>query len=471
MSEKKNYKWLGLLAILPAQGMIFMDQTILPVALPTIQREFGASDISLQWCVNSYLLLMTMFSLAGGKIGDRLGHRRGFLIGLLCFTLASIFCALSTSVNALIFSRAAQGLGAALMIPTVIALFSSLFSPHERGKATGINSSIGSLFMILGPLIGGYFTESFSWRWIFWINVPIALLGGILSLRLLPSPSSSKTKIDGFGLTYFALCSAGAVIFFMQGEKWGWFSSSSLISISITLASLFFLVRREKKTSHPFMDLSLFRRPVYAAINISISITAFILMISVFRAIYFQTTLAYTPSQAGFITFLSCLPVLFFSLIGGYLSDKVSPKLPIALGYVLIIYSFFWLGFFPTPSLTSLLVSTMIFGMGIPLIFTPSYSAAMKDLPPQKLGVAFGMVTTLRSLASTMGIALIGAFMTIFKESRVETLGERSAEIYSFSAIHFVLAFLMILAFAAAFILHRRKSTHHLPESPAEGWD
>lgn len=476
MNIKKESKWLAFSALLPAQAMIFMDQTILPVALPTIQGELHASHVALQWCVNAYLLLTAMFALAGGKIGDWIGHRRTFLFGMFVFTVASILCSISPNVGFLIGARALQGFGAALMIPTQTALFSFIFPPELRGRATGIAASISSLFMIIGPLIGGYLTQEMSWRWIFWINLPISLLGFCMSYFFLPVLPPGKEKMDGWGLGYFAICAASMVIFFMQGREWGLLSQATLSCAALSLLSFFLLFKREAKATHPFLDLSLFKIPVFAAINISISLITFILMIGVFRVIYLQQVLGYTPSESGLITFISCLPVLFFAPIGGYLSDRVSPKLPIAIGYILIIYSFFWLGFFSTPALGSLLTALIAFGMGIPLVFTPSYSSAMQAVPQKKLGVAFGMVTTLRTLAATMGVALIGLFIDAYRNHSLKAFKsipnkEHLAEIASFSAIHFVLGFLLILVFGFVFVLYNRKSGHQFPTSPAEGWD
>jgi len=460
---KNMGKWFGLIALIPGLAMVFLDQSILPVALPTMQKELGASETSLQWCINAYLLTIAVFVLLGGKFSDRVGHRRTLLIGISLFSVSSILCGVSPNVYFLIAARALQGTGAALMFPAQTALLAVLFPPKERGRAMGLNVSMGSFFLIMGPLIGGYCTEHFSWRLIFWINIPIAIVGFILCLRFLPRTKTVHSLIDLKGFIYFAISCSSAIIAFMQGSDWGWLSYKVDGLFAISLFSFFLLLRREKKAHHPFLDLTLFKNPVFTSINISISIVQFMLMVGVFRVIYFQNVLGYSPSEAGFITFATCIPLLFMSPIGGYLSDKLTPKLPIAIGFLLIISSFFWLGFNSDPSVTVLFLALGAYGLGVPLIFTPSYSFAMSTVKPSKRGVAFGMIATLRNFSATLGIAVIGLFMGGGEEKQIQMI--------RFSTAHFALGFLLIFAFAVTFILFHRKSTHHLPEAPAEGWD
>lgn len=457
-------------ALVPAIAVVFLDQTILPVALPAIQKEFGASNVALQWSVNAYLLVICMLVLAGGKLSDRIGHRRSLLWGFFIFVLSSALCGFSPGIYWLIGSRALQGVGASLMFPAQPALLAALFPPSERGRATGISVSIGSLFLMLGPVLGGYLTEIASWRWIFWMNLPIALIGMPLIRLFLPSPPPTDGKIDGWGFGYFAVCAGSVVMFFMQGPEWGWLSKWTLSFAAAGIVSLILLIRREKKAAHPFLDLALFKHPIYSAINISVSMVQFIMMIAVFWSIYFQSILGYSPSQTGWITFVSCAPVFFCPRIGGWLSDKISPKLPISIGFILLIYSFFWLGFFSTPTLTFLLIPIIAYGIGIPFILTPSYSHAMSVVPPKKIGLAFGTIATLRMFAGTMGIALIGLVWDSV-QMRHLAQGNTESQVAAFTFVHLMLAFLLVAAFAAVFVLHRRKSTHHLPEAPAEGWD
>lgn len=464
-------KWLGFLALTPAMAMIFLDQTILPVALPTIQKELGATDLGLQWSVNIYLLMIAIFVLIGGKLSDRIGHQKVCLLGILCFAISSALCGFSLNMLTLIGARALQGIGASLIFPSQTALLNLIVRPEERGRIMGLNVSIGSIFLMLGPLIGGYLTEMVSWRWIFFVNLPIAAIGLLLIKLYLPDPKPGNEKIDLWGFLYFALGGSSLIIAVMQGQMWGWFSWKIGALLFVSITHFFLLFRRERRISSPFLDLRLFKNSTFAAINVSISVTQFILMITVFRAIYFQENLGYTPSETGLLTFFSTAPILFLSPLGGYLSDKASPKLPIAIGYVSLIVSFFGLGFFSTPGLVGLMSYLLLFGIGVPLIFTPSYSSAMGAIPQKKIGVAFGMVAALRNFAATLGLAVINLCIDIIESHYTPTSSQLEAQVTAFSMVHFLLGFFLIGAFAMVFVFYRRKSGHHLPESPAEGWD
>src|SRR5260221_5776395 len=203
MISEKNRKWWGLFALVPSLGMIFLDQSVLPVALPTIQRELGAGSIALEWTVNAYILATAVFVLAAGKVGDWIGHKKAFIFGVLLFAFASLLCGMSLNVMFLIASRILQGIGAALIFPSSTVLLMALFPQKERGKATGINVSVSSLFLIIGPLIGGYFSQIVSWGWIFWINIPLALLAIILVAVLIPISPKGEGKIDLLGFLFF----------------------------------------------------------------------------------------------------------------------------------------------------------------------------------------------------------------------------------------------------------------------------
>ena len=265
-------KWWGLFSLIPAIAMFFLDQSVLPVALPTIQKEFGVGDVALQWTVNAYLLATTVLVLVGGKLGDRIGYKKAYMLGMAIFGAASLFCGSSPDVYSLTAARALQGAGVALVFPASSVLMMNLFPASERGKAMGINVSVGSLFLILGPLVGGYIAQEFSWRWIFWVNIPITLAGLLMTLRFVPRLTPGEGKIDLPGFCFFTAASTFLVVPIMQGREWGWNSALKLGCFALAVLFTACLVWREKKAAHPFLDLSLFRHPVYKAVNITVSL-------------------------------------------------------------------------------------------------------------------------------------------------------------------------------------------------------
>lgn len=463
--------WKKFLALVPVVALNFMDQTILPVALPAIRNEMGASSTELQWSVNAYLLAIAIFVLVSGKLSDRIGHKKALIIGISGFVFFSTLCGLSQNIWMLIISRAFQGLSAAFMFPSQTAMIARIFPPEKRGKATGMIVSIGSLFFILGPLVGGYLTQAASWRWIFWINWPIGIVGLWLIYRFLPSSERAEGKIDFFGFCFFALGIGSLTSLLMQVAQWGWASSGSVILALLSCLSTVLLVYREKKARHPFLDLTLFKYPAYTAINISVSTIQFILMITVFRTLYFQQVLEYTPFQTGGIMFISSLPMLFMAPLAGFLSDRFGHIFPVFCGYVILIGSFFWFAFFDVPTLLELLVALLAFSVGVSFIFTPSYSSAIASVPSRKAGVAMGMIITLRMLSGTIGLALIHLFMALVEGYHLQDKGKRMAEIMSFSAVHFVLGSFLVVACIMTLTLHSKKWKYRSSKAPAEGWD
>lgn len=404
-------RWAGLTAIMAGTAIVFLDQTVLPVALPTIQAKLGGSNVNIQWTVNIYFLVISALVLAAGKLSDRIGHRKIFSWGMWIFGISSALCALSSNIGALIVSRGLQGIGASFLFAAGAPLVMTLFGENERGKARGVQAGVSSIFLILGPFIGGYLTEFHSWRWIFWINLPITFLGVILTQLFVPLSPKYKNPIDKWGFIFFLISCSSVVTLLMYVNEWG-FNSAPIISLlAVFVIATIFLLLREKKAEYPFLDLSLLKHPIFRGANISTCTIQFVMMIAIFRSIFFQDVLEWSPIKTGLITVVTTLPALVVSPLAGILADRYGAKIPLVLGFLIMIYSFIWTPLIIQSSLVLILIGLFAYGIGIPLTLTPSYSSAMNAIPMTKAGSAFGIVTTLRNLSATLGVAVIGTIL------------------------------------------------------------
>ncbi len=378
---------------------------------------------------------------------------------MILFAFFSIMCGFSPNINWLIGAKALQALGTSLMFPAQAAILAKLFPVHQQGRATGLLSSFGIAIGFLGPFIGGLLTQMFSWRAIFWINVPITLCGFLLGYFSLPQIEPIRRPIDWKGFTFFVFTICPITILLMQVRDWTTptFLEKNLPFLLCGLISLIFLVRRTLTGKNLFFDFSLLKYPAYSAILFSVCITKFIMMISIFQTIYCETVLHYTPIETGMLFSCSFAPALLFSPIGGYLADKISPKLPISIGYLCTLFSLFWLAFHSTPSLFDLLLSLIIYGIGLPLILTPSNALVLSCIPNDKISVGTGMIVTSRMTAASLGLATIHLFTTTVQRIETPILGTHSALVKSFSSIHLALGLLFAFAFAIVYFLHSKQ--------------
>ncbi len=421
-------RWLVLIAMTSCLAMIFLDSTILPVALPTIQKSFAISSVALRWIINIYFLCNAALVIAGGRIADLFGHRLIFCCGMGLFAAASALGGLSQDVYMLLLARGVQGIGAALMGPASMAVLIDVFPIDERGKVIGISVSISSIFLALGPFIGGFLTEMFTWRWIFLVNFPIAILG--ISLALISVKKSVKRPetfdfIGCFSLVFSLSC---LTIALMELRSMGFLNA--LLLFTFSGAGFFFLYRRSLRVKHPFIEFSLFRLKTFLFGSVIVLCAQFLLMNTVFWPIFFQLSLAYTPLQAGSYTVFSTLPVMVISPISGYLSDKKGPRLPVTIGFICVVISCILLSLYCLYfDQTFLLLGVLIFGMGVAFIMTPTGTATLSYAPNNKRGLASGIYNTIRFTGASLGIATLG-----FVNEEVSSQNFTEAPFYAFIA-------------------------------------
>ncbi len=417
MAIEDKRKWWVLAAMTFATSMIFIDVTVLPVALPTIQRELNLSDLALQWLINSYLLALTVLLLAGGKLGDMYGQRKVFSSGLIVFVAASALCGFSHSDAWFIASRVLQGIGGAFMLPAIGATIVAVFPPQQRGKAMGINVSAGSIFLAIGPFVGGVLTQYLSWRYVFWINIPIGAVGLVLSLLFVPQSHPHRSKFDVTGFLTLCLGISAVVVAFMQTSTWGWGSPFTWGLFLLGIVLIGALVVIDRNIEHPFVDFSLFRKKSFSGALACLFCVGSLLMVTVFWVIFFQDILGYSPSAAGGIAFLSNAPVILMAPVAGHLTDRFGPKFPSILGFGLILGGL--IGFLLAVTSNNLFVlipCLIVFGCGVPLVFNPCFISPLSEVDPKKRGMASGILTTLRQLSASVGMAVIGSIF-LYRQS------------------------------------------------------
>jgi EmrB/QacA subfamily drug resistance transporter len=457
MTLSKMKKWWILFVTTSGTSLVFLDNTVMPVALPTIQRELDFNPIGLVWIVNAYLLSLTALLLIGGRLSDLLGKRFLFVWGLILFGAGSLIAALSHARWPLLLGRIIQGAGGALTIPTTGALLISTFPEGERARAIGINTGISSVFLILGPAVGGFLTQYISWRSIFIINLPLVIFGITMAMLIL---KKGKRKNETFHFTgAFAMLFGvvSLVVGLMQSNVWGWSSPWTLRLILISPLFFALFVWISTHTKHPIIDFNFFRNSLFTAANICMFLTQVIVMVTVLWAIYFQEQLNYSPAKAGLLIFIASFPVFVMAPLGGFFSDRFGPRMPLLVGYLCLIFALFWLLFtVSSQEILILLPGLLAFGCGLPMVLSPAVAVALSQVDPEKLGAAAGISTEVRQLASTTGIAM----MTAVYHMVSQIMGSYAE---GFAAISLLACILAIIGFWVVFFMvkkefHRRAS-------------
>ncbi|MEH6524715.1 MAG: MFS transporter [Sneathiella sp.] len=414
-----NRKWWILTAMGGVIGIVLLDETIVGVALPTIQTELNISMLTSHWIINSYLLVFAGLVAAGGRLGDILGLRTLFTFGILLFGLASLACGFANSGIYLIIARAMQGVGAAIIFPASMAMITIVFPDEERGVALGIYGTIGTVFLALGPLVGGLVTGFMSWRWIFWINPPIILL--IITLVLISwiDPPRGKTKerfdfagtatlIGGVGLTVFAI---------MQGPDWGWLDPFVIVPLLAGIGLFGLFVTIELKIDQPLIDMALFKNSSFAACNFTVFTAQFTkIAVFIFGALYLQHTLGMSSLQAGIALVAGAAPSIPSGFIAGKIADRYGSRIPTLGGVFVVALSILWIGIaVHWESYLLLLPALLIWGAALPFLFVPPMRAIMNEVPLNKQGLAGGIVLCAQLLGGTVGMALCS---TVFSSSQ-----------------------------------------------------
>jgi len=424
--KDESRKWWILIAMGAVAGLIMLDETVVGVALPTVRRDLGLSEVTSHWVISAYMLVFTGAAAAGGKMGDIIGFKSLILVGGAVFGLASLAAGLAEGGAFLIAARAVQGIGAAVIFPATIAMITIVFPKDQRGMAIGILAAIGTMFLAVGPLVGGFLTEIVSWRWIFWINVPlVALIVLIVLVVWVDPPRHGKRPTFDYGGLVMLVAGLGMLIFaIMQGATWGWTQGRILAPLVGGLAVLALFVFIERRRDAPLIEVDLFRIAAFSAYNFVLFAGQFSkIAIVVFGALYLQDDLRMSPLVAGLALLVAVAAFPVLSAPVGRLADKYGARSPVLGGLALATLALFWVALAAAWDNYALLApGLLIWGGGMSFCYAPALRAMANSVPQEKQGQTSGIGVTSRLLGGTVGVAVCSTLFVMTGSFQVVVL-------------------------------------------------
>ncbi|WP_418792336.1 DHA2 family efflux MFS transporter permease subunit [Phosphitispora sp. TUW77] len=456
LKKRPYYKWLVFGNVAVGTFMATLDGSIVNVALPTISVNFGVGKETLQWAVTAYLLTISSLLLAFGRLADIIGKNRVYAAGFLGFVLGSALCGSAVTVHQLIILRIVQAIGAAMMMANAMGLITSCFPPRERGRALGSMGTVVALGSLTGPALGGFLVSSMGWRAIFYINIPIGILGFIAALFILPRDKDilQKQKFDYFGALLFGGGITSFLLALSEGQEYGWLSHKVLFlfAISVILLGLFFIA--ELKIRQPMIDLSLFRNRMFLAGNLA-GLLSFVAMFfaNYLLPFYMAEILGLKPYQMGLV--MTAFPVVMAltAPLSGWLSDKIGPLLLTTGGLTINAIGLFLLADISIDmSPLSVAWKMALMGLGAGMFQSPNNSSVMGTVPPPKLGIAGGVVATVRNVGMVIGVALSVAIFNARFTALKSVITYKAAYVEALSLVFTIAAIIALFGAAISFV-------------------
>jgi len=411
MSLPDRRAWTLVLASLGA-FVTSLDVVVVTAALPVLRTDLGASLSDLEWTVNSYNLVFACLMLTGAALGDRYGRRRMYVAGLIVFAVSSAACALAGGAQELIWARAVQGAGAAVILPLTLTLISAAFPVEKRGAAIGMWGGVSGLGVATGPVVGGAIVEGISWQWIFWLNVPVALGVAVLAALRVPESRGPRPQLDLPGLAL-----AGAGMFALtwapsRAPVIGWDSPEVIAALVAGALLVAGFVAWERRARYPMLPLAYFRSRGFTTANAVIFAQFVSLIGSLFMITQlFQVGLGYSPLEAGLRILVWMAMPMLVAPIAGVLSDRFGNRPFMLFGLLLQAVGLGWLAAVVTPGVGygTLVAPLVVAGVGIAMCFPTTANAVVAAVPPEDAGVAAGTNTALREVGGVFGVAILAA--------------------------------------------------------------
>jgi DHA2 family multidrug resistance protein len=435
-----KYKWFLLMNVMIGTFMAVLDATIVNVGLPKIMASFGVGIDKIEWVLTAYMLALAVMLPTSGWLADKFGYKKVYFWGLFTFTFGSFLCGIASNENFLIFARVIQGLGAGCLMPVGMAIITREFPPSQRGVALGFWSISAAASVSFGPLIGGYLVDNFSWNLIFDVNIPIGIIGMIVTLII--QREYRNTNIRGFDLIGFLSVSIFLPFFLYaltegnaSGNSEGWGAPDILLFFGISIIALAVFITAELTLKNPLIDLKLLRDHNFAISNVIMLIFGIGMFGSTFLLpLYLQNSLGYTAIQAGSVFLPVGIIQGLMAPIAGRTADKINPKIPILIGIVLLAFSFYLNTFFSYLTEHRYIMLTLYlrgFAMGV--IFTPLSTISLLDIPREKMAQASGLFNVIRQIGGSLGVAILATLLTTRVSYHTQTFGEtlvRNSPVY-----------------------------------------
>ena len=422
-------KKLILAAMIFAVSMTFIDQTIVAIAIPQLQQDLSLSSTGVQWIINGYLLSLAALFAFGGKLADVAGHRRMVTIGVIVFATASALCGATPEGSAaepwIIFFRVIQGAGAAIMFPAALAIVLGAFPLRERGRALAIFFGLAGAFTSIGPIAGGYLTE-WTWRAIFWINLPVAVLALVCTAIAKPADEKHPAPLDYRGALLVSGGMGLAVLGLQQSSVWGWGSAITWVCIVAGLALIAAFVRFELGLANPLMRIQTFRDRAFAVDNVVLFLLMVVFVpLFFFASMYAQIALGESASETGLYLLIFFAGFFVATQRGGRILDSKGARPTVVAGCAVGAVGFaLWAHAMPDLSVGSQWPFMVISGIGVGLILSPANTDALNRVPRSRYGEATGITQTVRNFGSSLGLAVLGTVLILENKSRLEaTLG------------------------------------------------
>ncbi len=416
-----DHKWWTLFAMCFALFMIMLDNTIVNVALPSIQRDLKTSPANLQWTIDAYILTFAALILLGGKLGDRFGRKRTFIVGLGIFTLASLLCALATSDTQLIAARAFQGVGGALLNPLSLSIIASTFPRKQLPTAIGIWAGVSGLGLAVGPVAGGFLVEQASWSAVFWINVPIGVVAVLVTLwAVRESKDPSTQHLDLTGTTLVTGGLAALVWALIKSGSHGWGSAYTLGFLGGAIVLLALFIVWERRVDDPMLPLSFFRRRAFSVASAVVALVGFGMFgVIFFISLYFQNVQDYSPLQAGVRSLPMTMMLMALAPLAGKINAKIGPRLQLTIGMLLSSAGLFGLSRIGVhSSYNAIWPFYAMMGAGLSLSMPAVSATGMAAVDSRKTGVASGVINASRQVGGALGIAVLGSLGAGLTRSR-----------------------------------------------------